>query len=442
MAEEAPLLTPRSNLDGGGSASGTNNNNKWKNTRRLVMTISLVSLLLLGATGTAVAFMGQSQEPKDPLEKAKLYLKKSPVIDGHIDLPEVARVVYGNDLNRFDLNKPTAGHVDIPRLRSGHLGAFFWSIAVECLAAEGDDFLSPTFEVRDTLEQLDLANNLIDRYSDTFARARTADEVEAAWKQGKVASLFGLEGGHSLGSSLGVLRMYHQLGIRYMTLTHSCNNAFADSAGYFWDVEEQWGGLSPFGKELIPEMNRLGIFVDISHVSDKTALQALELTKAPVIFSHSDARHFYNISRNARDEILTKLGDEEGKNDGVVMVNFFPVFVSSNPGEVDVFSIADEVEYIAAKVGSAHVGIGSDYDGVTSTPKGLEDVSTYPHLFAELIKRGWSKSELAGLAGGNVLRALRGVEDVSKKLKAAGKGPSMAKYGKRRDLDGEQLWEV
>ncbi|WVQ71085.1 hypothetical protein IAR50_000610 [Cryptococcus sp. DSM 104548] len=427
MAEETPLLPQSSN----------NTATWWTARRKKLVAITLLSLLLVGtAVATVTTVIVKSQEPKDPLERAKFYLKQTPVIDGHIDLPELARSAFGNDLDKFDLHKPTVGHVDIPRLREGQLGAFFWSIFTECRTTNGEDFLSPTFEVRDTLEQLDVANNIIERYSDTFAPARTADDVEAAWKAGKVASLFGLEGGHSLGNSLGVLRMYHQLGVRYMTLTHSCNNAFADSAGIFENVEERWGGLSPFGKELIPEMNRLGIFVDISHVSDKTALQALELTEAPVILSHSCARHFNNMSRNAPDEVLSKLGDGKDKNDGVVMVNFFPVFASSNPDEVDVAYIADEVEYIAEKAGRAHVGIGSDYDGIESTPKGLEDVSTYPHLFAELIRRGWSKSDLAGLAGGNVLRALRGVERVSKRLKDEGKGPSMAKYDKRKDLEG------
>ncbi|ODO07395.1 membrane dipeptidase [Cryptococcus wingfieldii CBS 7118] len=417
MAEDTPLL-PQS----------TNDTPTWWTARRKkLLAITLLSLLLVGAAvSTVITVVVKNREPKDPLERAKFYLKKTPVIDGHIDLPELARSVYGNDLDKFDLHKSTPGHLDIPRLRQGQLGAFFWSMYVQPRLCG----------CRNTLEQLDVANNIIERYSDTFAPARTADDVEAAWKSGKVASLFGLEGGHSLGNSLGVLRMYHQLGVRYMTLTHSCNNAFADSAGIFGDVEERWGGLSPFGKELIPEMNRLGIFVDISHVSDKTALQALELTEAPVILSHSCARHFNNMSRNAPDEVFSKLGDGKDKNDGVVMVNFFPVFASKNPDEVDVAYIADEVEYIAKEAGRAHVGIGSDYDGIESTPKGLEDVSTYPNLFAELIRRGWSRSDLAGLAGGNVLRALRGVEETSKRLKGEGKGPSMAKYEKRKDLEG------
>lgn len=187
-----------------------------------------------------------------------------------------------------------------------------------------------------------MSNNLISQYSDTFALARTADQIEWAIKHGKIASLFGLEGAHMLGNSLGgrstsflfsfdnnhppirlaVLRMYHQLGVRYMTLTHSCNNAFADSAGIFGDVKERWGGLSPLGRELIPEMNRLGIFIDLSHVSDQTALQALNLTEAPVILSHSCARHFNKMNRNVPDNVLDKLGRDKGKVDGVVMVKY------------------------------------------------------------------------------------------------------------------------
>lgn len=359
------------------------------------------------------------------------------MIDGHIDLPEFARAVYGNNIEKFDLRGALPGHFDIPRAREGHLGAFFWSIFTECRDTNGDDFMNPTFEVRDALEQLDVSNNLISKYSDTFAVARTADQVEWAIKHGKIASLFGLEGAHMLGNSLAVLRMYHQLGVRYMTLTHSCNNAFADSAGIFGDVKERWGGLSPLGKELVPEMNRLGIFIDLSHVSDQTALQALDLTEAPVILSHSCARHFNKMNRNVPDEVLARLGSGKGKVDGVVMVNFFPVFASPNPDLVDVAYIADEIEYIANKTSRDHVGIGSDYDGIESVPKGLEDVSKYPYLFAELIKRGWSKNDLSNLAGGNLLRAMRGMEDVSRRMRdEQGKQPSMAKYDKRRDLDG------
>ncbi|WVW80347.1 hypothetical protein I302_102327 [Kwoniella bestiolae CBS 10118] len=406
--------------------------------RKLILTTILIPILLIG--GIIFVSIKGDGIPKDELGLARYYLKGSPVIDGHIDLPEFARAVYGNNISAFDLNKPSKGHVDIPRIREGSLGAFFWSIFVECREDNGKDFLNPTFQVRDTLEQIDVSFNLIEKYSDTFAFASTSDEVEVAIKQGKVASMFGLEGGHMLGNSLGVLRTYHKLGVRYMTLTHSCNNAFADSAGIFESVEEQWGGLSKFGKSLIPEMNRLGVIVDLSHVSDKTALQALSITRAPIMLSHSAARHFNNMSRNVPDEILAKIGRGKHQVDGVVMVNFFPVFASSKPEEVDVKYIADEIEYIVEKTGKHHVGIGSDYDGIESTPKGLEDVSKYPYLFAELLKRGWTELELSLLSGGNFLRVFRGVEEVSRKLREQGWKPSLEVYEKRRDLEPIE-WE-
>ncbi|OCF75175.1 membrane dipeptidase [Kwoniella mangroviensis CBS 8886] len=407
--------------------------------RKLILTTILIPILLIG--GIIFVSIKGDGVPKDNLGLARYHLKGSPVIDGHIDLPEFARAFYGNNISAFDLNKPTKGHVDIPRIREGSLGAFFWSIFVECRDDNGKDFLNPTFQVRDTLEQIDVSFNLIEKYSDTFAFTSTADEVEVAIKEGKVASMFGLEGGHMLGNSLAVLRTFHKLGVRYMTLTHSCNNAFADSAGIFESVEERWGGLSKFGRALVPEMNRLGVIVDLSHVSDKTALQALSITRAPVMLSHSAARHFNNMSRNVPDNILSKIGRGKNQVDGVVMVNFFPVFASANPDEVDVSYIADEIEYIVEKTGKHHVGIGSDYDGIETTPKGLEDVSKYPYLFAELIKRGWTEHELSLLAGGNFLRVFRGVEEVSRKLKNDGWKPSLTIYEKRRDLDPVE-WEL
>ncbi|WVQ65101.1 uncharacterized protein L199_003273 [Kwoniella botswanensis] len=407
--------------------------------RKLILTTILIPILLIG--GIILVSIKGDGVPKDNLGLARYYLKGSPVIDGHIDLPEFARAFYGNNISAFDLNKPTKGHVDIPRIREGSLGAFFWSIFVECRDDNGKDFLNPTFQVRDTLEQIDVSFNLIEKYSGTFAFASTADEVEVAIKEGKVASMFGLEGGHMLGNSLAVLRTYHKLGVRYMTLTHSCNNAFADSAGIFESVEERWGGLSKFGRALVPEMNRLGVIVDLSHVSDKTAVQALSITRAPIMLSHSAARHFNNMSRNVPDNILAKIGRGKNQVDGVVMVNFFPVFASANPDEVDVSYIADEIEYIVEKTGKHHVGIGSDYDGIETTPKGLEDVSKYPYLFAELIKRGWTEHELSLLAGGNFLRVFRGVEEVSRKLKNDGWKRSLTIYEKRRDLDPVE-WEL
>ncbi|KAK4688450.1 membrane dipeptidase, partial [Tremellales sp. Uapishka_1] len=404
--------------------------------RHLLSTILIPVLLIAGVITIAIKGDGR---PKDDLGLARYYLKGSPVIDGHIDLPELARVFYGNNISAFDLNKPMPAHVDIPRLREGGLGGFFWSVFTECHEkTDGEDFLNPSYHVRDTLEQIDVALNLMDKYSDTFQFCKTADDVMMAIKRGKIASLLGVEGAHQLGNSLGVLRQYESLGVRYMTLTHSCNNAFADSAGIFNPVTEKWGGLSPFGKELVKEMNRVGVLVDLSHVSDKTALQALSITRAPVMLSHSASRHFNNISRNVPDAVLEKIGRGKHQVDGVVMVNFYPAFVSSTPDKVDVAFIADHIDYIANKTGKHHVGIGSDYDGIETVPKGLEDVSKYPYLFAELIKRGWSQHDLSLLAGGNILRVMRGMEEVSLKMKQEGKGPSMAKYDKRRDLDPHQ----
>lgn len=331
------------------------------------------------------------------------------------------------------MNKETTGHVDIPRIRKGHMGGLFWSVYVDCVE-DGPDFLVPTNRVRDTLEQIDVSKLLIEKYSNTFQFCETASQVKDAIYAGKVASLLGVEGAHQLGNSLAVLRQYHALGVRYMTLTHSCNNAFADSAGIFEAVEPVHGGLSSFGKDLIYEMNRLGVLVDISHVADTTALQAIELTKAPVIWSHSSSRQFNNISRNVPDNVLKKIGSGKGRVDGVVMVNFYPAFVLPIGQEADVNTIANHIEWIAGVTGRSHVGIGSDYDGIESTPKGLEDVSKYPNLFAELIRRGWSQKELSGLAGENLLRVLEGAEKTAADMKKQGKKPSMAIYNKRTDL--------
>ncbi|EIW72733.1 hypothetical protein TREMEDRAFT_67030 [Tremella mesenterica DSM 1558] len=407
--------------------------------RKAILTTVVVPILLLAGI-IFVAIKGEGI-PKDDLGKARYYLKSSPVLDGHVDLPIAMREIYGNNLSAFDLDGPLPGHYDTSRARKGHLGGFFWAIFTECREEEeGKDFMIPSVTVRDTLEQIDLSVNLIEKHSSDYALCRTADDVMAAIRAGKIASLLGMEGAHMLGNSLGVLRTYYDLGVRYLTLTHSCNNAFADSAGIFGDVEERWGGLSPLGRELVKEMNRLGIIVDLSHVSDKTALQALSITRAPVMWSHSCARHFNDMQRNIPDEVLDKVGKGKGKVDGVVMVNFYNNFAlpKDQAPFANVSTIADHIEYIADRIGRHHVGIGSDYDGVEVTPAGLEDVSKYPNLFAELIKRGWNQRDLSLLAGGNLLRIMRGVEDVSKKLRKH-ESPNMAKYDKRHDLDGHKI---
>ncbi|KAJ6602203.1 renal dipeptidase family [Mycena sp. CBHHK59/15] len=382
-------------------------------------------------------------------------LENSPVIDGHIDLPILLRFAFANNVSAVDLSKEFVGHVDIPRLREGKVGGFFWSVYVGCAKPEqeGEDFLTSTWRVRDTLEQIDVARLTIDKYPEASFRFRSSilnvpglvtatqvfrlalgsEGIKDAIGKGKIASLLGVEGGHQLGNSLAVLRQYHALGVRYVTLTHTCHNAFADSCGMMPGMIPLHGGLSTLGYTLIDEMNRLGVLVDLSHTSDDTAKQALQHSKAPVIWSHSSARAVHDVPRNVPDDVLKLIGTGEGQTDAVVMVNFAPFFVA-DPGNATVYTVADHVEHIASVAGKKHVGLGSDYDGIDSTPVGLENVSKYPALFAELYKRGWNKYELSGLAGGNLLRVFKGAEKVSNGLKAAGTPPAFDIYDKRTDL--------
>ncbi|KXN90124.1 hypothetical protein AN958_04614 [Leucoagaricus sp. SymC.cos] len=370
--------------------------------------------------------------PRDPHKAAFVIMSQAPVI---VHLPVLVRGRFANNVSAIDLESPTFGHVDIPRLRKGRVGGFFWSAYVECAEPEdeGKDFLQATWIVRDTLEQIDVARELIAKYPDTFQLAMTSAEVEAAISAGKIASLIGIEGAHQLGNSVAALRQYHALGVRYATLTHTCHNAFADSCGYTPGIIPLHHGLSALGKRLIDEMNRIGVLVDLSHTSDATASQAIQHSKAPVIWSHSSARAVHYHVRNVPDEVLELIGKGEGKNDAVVMVNFAPQFVADD-GEATVQAVADHVEHIAKVAGKRHVGIGSDFDGINSTPDGLEDVSKYPALIAELVSRGWNKYEIAGLTGGNLLRIMKVAERVSRELQAAGTTPVYDLYDKRPDL--------
>ncbi|GMK60018.1 hypothetical protein CspeluHIS016_0902350 [Cutaneotrichosporon spelunceum] len=418
MPENAPLLP--SNHGERGRARG-------------YITLLVPIVLVLATLG--VLIFGK-REPSDPLGLAQSWLDRTPVIDGHIDLPIYVREMYGNDVTKFSLAKKMPGHVDIPRMREGRLGGFFWSVYADCHAEiDGPDFLNPSHHVRDTLEQIDVARNLMDQYSGTFEFVTTAQGARDAMDRGRIASFMGIEGAHQLGNSLGVLRQYYRLGVRYATLTHSCNNAFADSGGYDTPPNATWGGLSPFGHDLVKEMNRLGMLIDLSHVSDNTARQAIKASKAPIMLSHSAARHFNNFSRNVPDDVLQMIGTGKGQRDGVVMVNFYPMFASPDPDSVGIKDIANQIEYIVSKTGYHHVGIGSDFDGIDRVPKGLEDVSKYPYLIAELIRRGWTRHQVSQLTGGNILRVLEGAETVSTRLRRV-KEPSMAKYDKRHDLDG------
>ncbi|KAF9231912.1 membrane dipeptidase-domain-containing protein [Melanogaster broomeanus] len=373
--------------------------------------------------------------PRDPVLAADRLLDSAPVIDGHIDLPEVARLGFRNNVSGIPLDGKMPMHVDIPRLREGKVGGFFWSVYVSCAdsSAEGKDFLNATWRVRDTLEQIDVAKGLIEKYPDTFSYALSSEDITQSISQHKIASLLGVEGAHQLGNSISVLRQYYTLGVRYVTLTHMCHNAFADSAGFLTQIAPLHYGLSPIGFKLIEEMNRIGMLVDLSHTSDMTATQALLHSKAPVIWSHSSARAVHNVARNVPDEVLSLIGTGEGQKDGVVMVNFAPYFVAPN-GEANVKTVADHVEHIAKISGKKHVGIGSDYDGIGETPEGLEDVSKYPALIAEMYRRGWDKYELAGLTGGNLLRVFAGAERVARELQAAGTPAVYDIYDKREDL--------
>ncbi|KAF5386137.1 hypothetical protein D9615_002341 [Tricholomella constricta] len=371
--------------------------------------------------------------PKDPMLAALAILDKAPVIDGHIDLPIITRAMFANNASAIDLESRMPEHVDIPRLRQGRVGGFFWGIYMACSPSEeeGEDFMTATWSVRDTLEQIDIARMLMEKYPKTFQFATGSDDIKSAIKNGKVASLMGVEGGHQLGNSLAVLRQYHALGVRYVTLTHTCHNAFADSCGFQPGIIPRHGGLSSLGRTLIDEMNRLGVLVDLSHTSDATAAQALNQSKAPVIWSHSSARAIHDVPHNVPDDVLRLVGTGEGQKDAVVMVNFAPFFVAQ-PGEANVEAVADHVDHIASVAGKKHVGLGSDYDGINSVPVGLEDI-------AELYKRGWNKYELAGLTGANLLRVFEGAEKVAQELQAAGQQPAYDLYEKRRDIPRIEL---
>jgi membrane dipeptidase len=359
------------------------------------------------------------------------------------------------DVAAYDLRKTTPGHTDFARLAEGRVAGQFWSIYIPG-------------EIRDSgyarvqLEQFDIAKRMIARYPDKLALALTADDIVKAKKQKKIASLLGMEGGHAIENSLGALRVYYDLGARYMTLTHNVNLDWADAAA----GPPTHHGLTPFGKEVVREMNRLGMLVDLSHVAPSVMSDALTVSEAPVIFSHSSARALTDHVRNVPDSILARLP----KNGGVVMVTFVPGFVSEEIRQADLArstalaellkgvtdtaqrrqifrqynqehptpkatlaQVADHIEHVRKVAGIDHVGIGGDYDGVDALPVGLESVATYPVLFAELIRRGWSDADLKKLAGENVLRVLRQAEAVAKKLQAT-RQPSTATIEK---LDGK-----
>jgi membrane dipeptidase len=398
--------------------------------KTLVLSFSCALALAAPARG------GAPPVPDPALETARRVLARHPVFDGHNDLPWAIREnpQAPGDVEAYDLRTHTPGNTDLPRLRAGGVGGQFWSVYVPADVGKGF--------ARMQLEQIDIARRVIARYPDRFAFATTADEVERAMKQGKVASLLGMEGGHAIENSLGALRAFHDLGVRYMTLTHGATLDWADSA----TDEPRHGGLTRFGEEVVREMNRLGMLVDLSHVSPDTMNDALSVSVAPVIFSHSSARALCDHPRNVPDAVLTRVK----ANGGIVMVTFVNAFVSEEFAKaseplwkelqerskgiedaaarralwkeikarmpeihVAIAQVADHVEHVRQVAGVDNVGIGGDYDGNDEWPEGLEDVSAYPKLFAELVRRGWSEEDLGKLASGNILRVMRQAEAVS-----------------------------
>lgn len=385
------------------------------------MNLRLTFLLIPLTLAITANACGQNGKPEMTISPEAREIHESGMLfDGHNDLPWTMRIQGASSFDKVDIAKPTEFHTDIPRLRDGGLKAQFWSVFVPA----GTDLTGNA--LIQTLEQIELVHAMCDRYPDVFEMADTAADVERIVESGKIASMIGVEGGHSIQNSLQALRMLYERGARYMTLTHSKTLAWADSA----TDDPKNDGLSPFGKEVVREMNKLGMLVDLSHVSDKCMRDALEIVEAPVIYSHSSARAICDHARNVPDDIL-KLTAENG---GVVMVNFMSGYVvptetlkKNKKARGDYKTVCDHIEHIVQVAGIDHVGIGSDYDGVSSLPIGLDDVSYYPNITQELLNRGYTKKQIHKILGGNVLRALADAEKVAERLQNGRKSVSLGK---------------
>jgi membrane dipeptidase len=407
--------------------------------------IRLISVLALASLFMGCASLSAQTERDDYRQQAIEILESVPLFDGHNDVPWQYRNRVGykfSELDFFDtthLDPPM--HTDIPRLREGRVGAQWWSVYVSANIPEPE-------AVKQTMEQIDFVYRMIEKYPDHFELALTADDVERVFAEGKIASLIGMEGGHSINNSLATLRMFYNLGARYMTITHGRTLDWADAAG----DDPQHDGLNAFGEEVIREMNRLGMLVDLSHVTPETMKDAIRVSEAPVMFSHSNARAISGHPRNVPDDVLRIIPEK----DGLVMVTFVESFTSEElrryyaersgyqakmeslyGGQPEMVrqkmnewsevnempkstleQVADHIDHIRDLIGVNYIGIGGDYDGISSLPLGLEDVSTYPSLFAELLRRGYSEEDLRKIAGLNMLRVMRGAEGVSARLRA------------------------
>lgn len=394
--------------------------------------VATLGIATLGSTAMA-------QAAPDPAlrERVRRVLSTTPLIDGHNDLAWEIRTsrTAPMDVAAYDLRQRTPGHTDLARLAEGQVGAQFWSIYVP------GDYVDSGF-ARVQLEQFDIARRVIARYPDRLEFAGSAADIERIFKAGRIASLLGMEGGHVIENSLGLLRQYYALGARYMTLTHNVTLDWADAAL----GEQRHGGLTEFGRQVVRQMNGLGMLVDLSHTSPAVMSQALDVSRAPVIFSHSNARALVDHPRNVPDSILGRLP----QNGGLVMVTFVPAFTSeavrayedrereylgrATGAEADrrraelertdprpratLAQVADHIEHVRRVAGVDHVGLGGDFDGITHVVEGLEDVSRYPALFAELARRGWSDGDLRKLAGENLLRVFRAAERVAADIRA------------------------
>jgi membrane dipeptidase len=357
-------------------------------------------LLLLAFAIAVTSTVTDAQN--DMLPRARALHAQVPLIDGHNDDPWALREHNAErDIDKLDIrvSQPKI-HTDIPRLRAGGVGGQFWSVYVPA-SMQGQT------AVRATLEQIDVVHRMMRKYPDTFELALTAADVERIFKAGRIASLIGMEGGHSIDNSLATLRMFHALGARYMTLTHNTNVAWADAG----TDKPRLGGLSKFGEEVVREMNRLGMLVDLSHTSPQTMEDAIRVSEAPAIFSHADARGVRDHARNVPDDVLRLMP----KNDGVVMVTFVPNFLTA-AAKATVGDVANHMDHVRKVAGADHVGIGGDFDGIPAVPAGLEDVSKYPALTAELLRRGWPDEDVRKALGLNVLRVMRRAEEVAARL--------------------------
>ncbi|KAK8092452.1 uncharacterized protein PG998_014937 [Apiospora kogelbergensis] len=380
----------------------------------LITLLCLAFLLQKNTCGVHVDALPQTQSIEDGVQAV---LSGAPLIDGHNDFGIWIRAFYHNHIyaENFTGNGQLYGQVDFPRLKQGQLRGQFWSVYTECPKKQ-NDFNDSTYHetIHDTLQQIDLVSRLTNEYPANMKAVSTASELWSDFgsRKPQISGFLGVEGLHQIGNSASVLRTYYSLGVRYASLTHTCHNAFADSSEAE-DGRPAHGGLSVAGVRIVAEMNRLGMLVDLSHSSFDAQRHALRVSRAPVVFSHSGAFGVCAHVRNVPDDVLQRLA----ANGGVVMISFYPSHVRcGDPQNAALADVADHIQYVGALIGYRHVGIGSDFDGMAAGPRGLEDVSKYPQLITELLKRGVSRKDMEGVVGGNILRVLEEVENVAHHL--------------------------